>query len=86
MRKKTKQSVALADISKAWSNFFEQQNVSDLESLNKDGWISIIQLSEELNISTTGVRYKMSKMKADTQMFAIEMNGVIRKVRFFRLK
>ena len=86
MRKKTKQSVDVASVTDAWKAFFEKKNTHSVEELNKDGWLDIYTVSENMDISPRTIYRSAKKMGLEEKIFRVMWKGCSREVRFFRVK
>ena len=86
MRKKTKQSVDVANVGDAWQKLFDEHKNYDEGDLNKQGWLNIYEISERFNLSPSGARDKLRRINAEKKMFSIYRGGKMRMVSFYRVK
>ena len=86
MRKKTGNSLDVAAISSAWEEFFQQNKTNTIESLRKEGWLSIMEISSKLNKSRMAVKRDLQKKGIEYKQFSVPIDGVIRCTGFFRIK
>jgi len=83
MRKKTKQSVDVANVKDAWSAFFNSNKIESEESLLKDGWRDIYDVAKMAGKSVCSISRSKN---LDIKLFPINRNGRVSRVRFCRPK
>ncbi len=86
MRKKTKHTLDASDVKDAWQKLFDEHKNYDEGDLNKQGWLNIYEISERFNLSPSGARDKLRRIKAEKKMFSIYRGGKMRMVSFYRVK
>lgn len=86
MRKKTKQSVDVANVESAWQKFFDQHKTYDEDKLIRDGWLDIFEIARRMNISRNGASSRMKKMNLENKQFSVLREGKVRQISFYRLK
>lgn len=86
MRKKTKQSVDVANVESAWQKFFDQHKTYTDEELVKDGWLDIFEIAKRLNLSRNGASHRLKKMNLENEQFSVCRDGKVRTFSFYRLK
>jgi hypothetical protein len=86
MRKKTKQSVDVAAVTGAWQAFFDKQNTHTVEGLNKNGWLDIYTIAENMNVNPRTVSRSASKLGLEERSFRVMWKGHSRDVKFCRVK
>ena len=88
MRKKNQSSVAVANLSKAWSAFYDATKVESEEDLANQGWKTIRTISEEAKLTiaaiTCRVETAVGKGMLETKKATIQTNQGVREVKFFR--
>ena len=88
MRKTTKQSVALADVNKAWESFYETTKVESEKDLAKQGWKTIRAISTESKMTvaaiTCRVETAVGKGMLETKKATIQTNQGAREVNLYR--
>jgi hypothetical protein len=86
MRKKTKHTLDASDVKDAWQKLFDEHKNYDEADLNKQGWLNIYEISERFNLSPSGARDKLRRIKAEKKMFSVYRGGKMRMVSFYRVK
>jgi hypothetical protein len=86
MRKKTKHTLDASDVNDAWQKLFDEHKNYDEGDLNKQGWLNIYEISERFNLSPSGARDKLRRIKAEKKMFSVYRGGKMRMVSFYRVK
>jgi hypothetical protein len=86
MRKKTKHTLDASDVKDAWQKLFDEHKNYDESDLNKQGWLNIYEISDRFNLSPSGARDKLRRIKAEKKMFSIYRGGKMRMVSFYRVK
>lgn len=86
MRKKTKQSVDVTAIADAWQAFFDKQNTHTVEQLNKQGWLDIYTIAENMNVNPRTVSRSANKLGLEERSFRVMWKGNSRDVKFCRVK
>jgi hypothetical protein len=86
MRKKTTQSLDVANVKDAWNKFFEENKIYTEEELHVDGWLDLYEIAERLQLSTSGAASKLRRMNVENRAFNIYRGGKSRLINFFRLK
>jgi 6-pyruvoyl-tetrahydropterin synthase len=86
MRTKTTHTLDTSALTEAWSEFFQEKGPTDIETLNKQGWLSIAQIVEKMNVHRTSVDYMLKKNDFEKKKFNIKINGTIRLCCFYRPK
>ena len=86
MRKKTKHTLDASDVKDAWQKLFNEHKNYDEGDLNKQGWLNIYEISERFNLSPSGARDKLRRIKAEKKMFSVYRGGKMRMVSFYRVK
>ena len=88
MRKTTKQSLALADLNKAWSAFYQTTKVESEKDLAKQGWKTIRAISEDTNSSVASIYFRVStgvrRGLLETKKAKIQTDLGIREIKFYR--
>jgi hypothetical protein len=75
-----------SDVKDAWQKLFDEHKNYDEADLNKQGWLNIYEISERFNLSPSGARDKLRRIKAEKKMFSIYRGGKMRLVSFYRAK
>lgn len=86
MRKKTKQSVDVANVTDAWQAFFDGNRIDDDEQLRNDGWLDIYTIAEKINRAVCTIATKPERFGLDSKIFKVYRNGRVREVRYCRPK
>lgn len=86
MRKKTGSSVDVAAINSAWSDLFNQNKARTIEELREEGWLSILEIASRLNKGRCAAKATMDRLGAEHKNIYVLIDGIVRKVGFFRLK
>jgi hypothetical protein len=86
MRKKTLKPLDVAAISLAWEDLFNQNKAHTIESLKKDGWISVIEIASKINKSRSATKIAMDKAGLEYKKFGVTIDGYVKNVGFFKLK
>jgi hypothetical protein len=86
MRKKKGNTLDVAAINSAWQVLFDKNKTNSIEGLRRDGWISIHEASERMNRSRSATRAILAKEGVEYKQFSIIIEGLARRVGFFRLK
>jgi hypothetical protein len=88
MRTKNKSAVAIANVSKAWSAFYETTNVENEKELAKQGWktIRVIAGESKLTIASVNSRVEtaVGKGTLETKKATIRTGQGVREVKFYR--
>ena len=86
MRKKTKHTLDASDVKDAWEKFFDENQTQNEDDIKKEGWLDLREISERLNLSSSGAFDKLRRMNAEKKMFRIYRGGKMRSVSFYRVK
>jgi len=86
MRKKTLKPLDVAAISSAWEDLFTQNKAHTIESLRREGWISVIEIASKLNKSRAATKKAMDRAGLEHKNFDVNIDGCVRKTGFFKLK
>jgi hypothetical protein len=78
--------VDVAAINSAWSDFFNQNKARAIEELREEGWISIPEIASKLNKGRCAAKATMDRLGAEHKNIYVLIDGIVRKVGFFRLK
>jgi hypothetical protein len=73
-----------AALTKAWGDFFEESEVFNIETLNKDGWLSLSQICDKAGIPRTTMIASLKKKGFEKKHFNIKCDGVVRSCGFYR--
>lgn len=88
MRTKTKQSVALADVNKAWEAFYEVSKHESEADLEKHGWKTARAIAGETKstIAATNSRLEIaiSRTQIESKKARVMTKQGLREVNFFR--
>jgi hypothetical protein len=88
MRTKNKSAVAVANVSKAWSAFYDATKVENEKELAKQGWKTIRTISEEAKLTiaaiTCRVETAIGKGILESKKATIQTKQGVREVKFFR--
>jgi hypothetical protein len=76
----------VAAISSAWEDLFAQNKTHTIESLRKDGWISVIEIASKINKSRSATKNAMDRAGLQHKNFDVVIEGASRKTGFFKLK
>jgi DNA-binding MarR family transcriptional regulator len=60
MRKKARESLAPADLKKAWQAVFENARITDAAPIRAAGWKTVREIAEELGLSYSGASRMLS--------------------------
>jgi hypothetical protein len=86
MRKKTGNTLDVANINAAWESLFNQNKAHTIDELKKNGWISVIEISSKLNKSRGATKNTMEKAGLEHKKFNVLIDDKVRNIGFFRLK
>jgi hypothetical protein len=86
MRTKKTHALDTAALTEAWSEFFQENGTTDIETLNKQGWLSVVQILEKMDIPRTSIDYMLRKSGFEKKKFNIKINGTVRFCCFYRPK
>ena len=88
MRKKNQSAVAVANVSKAWSAFYDATKVESEKDLANQGWKTIRTISEEAKLTiaaiTCRVETAIGKGILETKKATIRTNQGVREVNLYR--
>jgi hypothetical protein len=88
MREKKTKSVALAAIDQAWSQAFANNLVEDADTLRKQGWKSVRDLSRETgrleNTLSTSMRIAVEAGKFECKKTRVLDSGKVVLINFYR--
>ena len=76
----------VAAINAAWENLFEQNKAHTIDSLRAEGWVSVLEIASKLNKGRCAAKATMERVGAEHKHFYVPIDGITRKVGFFRLK
>lgn len=86
MRKKTKQSVDVANVAEVWQAFFNENRIEDDESLRKAGWLDVYTVAKKINRAACTVSAGPERYGLESKIFKVHRAGKIRQVRYCRPK
>jgi hypothetical protein len=78
--------VDVANVEDAWQKLFDENKTYEEADLNKQGWLNIYEISERFNLSPSGARDKLRRIKAEKKMFPVYRGGATRMVSFYSVK
>ena len=88
MRTKNKSAVAVANVGKAWSRFYETTRVESEEELAEQGWKTVraIAKKSKLTIASVSCRVEtaVGKGMLESKKATIRTAQGVREVKFFR--
>jgi len=88
MRTKTKQPLAIADVTKAWDAFYQTTKVESEKDLAKQGWKTIRAISTESKMTvaaiTCRVETAVGKGTLESKKATIQTNQGAREVNLYR--
>jgi DNA-binding Lrp family transcriptional regulator len=88
MRTKNKSAVAVANVSKAWSAFYDATKVENEKELAKQGWKTIRAIAEESKLTVAAISCRVEtaigKGILETKKATIRTNQGVREVNLYR--
>jgi len=88
MRKTTKQSVALADVNKAWDAFYSTTKVESEKDLADQGWKTIRAIANESKLTVASISCRVEtavgKGTLESKKATIQTNQGAREVNLYR--
>ena len=88
MRKKKGKSLAAADLSAAWAQFYESTKKEDLEAYAAEGWKTIAKIMEESGLSANSIAHQMQTLvqqkKFEKKLVRAKTGNGVREVAIFR--
>jgi hypothetical protein len=73
-----------SSLTNAWEAFFEESGTFSIEDLNKEGWLSVEQVIQKIQIPRTTVDYMLIKKGFEKKKFKIAFSGTKRMMNFYR--
>lgn len=88
MRKKNQSSVAVANVSKAWSAFYETTKFESEKELEEQGWKTVRAIASESKMTIASVNSRVEtavgKGMLETKKATIQTNQGVREVKLYR--
>jgi len=88
MRKKNQSSVAVANVSKAWSAFYDATKVESEKELEEQGWKTIRTIASESKLTIASVNCRVQtavgKGTLEAKKATIQTNQGVREVKLYR--
>jgi len=88
MRAKNQSTVAVADLEKAWADFYDSTKVENEKELAKQGWKTIRAIAEKSKLTVAAVSCRVEtaigKGILETKKATIQTNQGVREVNLYR--
>jgi hypothetical protein len=88
MRKKNESSVAIANVNKAWSAFYETTKAESEKELEEQGWKTLRTIASESRLTIAAVNCRVQtavgKGTLESKKATIQTNQGVREVKLYR--